>query len=117
MILKDKDMPSLYWSNIPLLNTTTMNAEDTLLPFVLPHEVFAKMVANAPASRFRAEMTEALSAELQKSCTSLGLPATSMIPLGLHGDGVPHQKHGSIECFFLELCWLAPHGPNLVCSA
>ena len=34
-----------------------------------------------------------------KSCVQLGIPAATCIPLGMHGDGVPHQKHGSVECF------------------
>ena len=52
-------------------------------------------------------------ADLRKAfCRSLGLPADDLVPLGFHGDGVPHQHGRSVQVF--SWCYLALAGAERI---
>eukprot|EP00974_Lingulodinium_polyedra_P092438 8955526-Lingulodinium_polyedra.AAC.1 len=69
------------------------------MPFLLPHEMLFSMVSNLGFNV--SDMVTLPSSHLQKMkedmCKGIGLDPGNTIPLGLHGDGVPHQKAKSIE--------------------
>ena len=115
-ILKDKKgMPALYMALIPLHNTTTEEIEETMFPFILPHEVLAKIIAKKPLCELKGGLEPELKNELGKSCGDLGLDADQVLPLGLHGDGVPHQKQGTTECFSWNIASL-PHMERILAA-
>ena len=73
------------------------------------------MLESRPPLEFREQASEKLLSELTKACATLGIDGTSIIPLGLHGDGVPHSKKGSIECFSWNFGGL-PHMERMLCA-
>ena len=99
LLLKGKDLPSLYWASIPLMNKGTNAMEDISLPFLLPHEVFAKMSKSIRRQEVRQRLEPQLQTMLEDMCESLRVPLEEVSPLGMHGDGVPHQKNQTMECF------------------
>ena len=100
LLLKSKDMPSLYWAKVPLHCSATEQSQEIELPFLLPHEMFHKVCSKIGSPReLKSDMDPCLQELLSDCCSQLRTSPTEVIPLGLHGDGVPHQKHGSIECF------------------
>ena len=69
-------------------------------PFLLPHEVFAKMLANDDAAQASLRVLAPEMATMRdKLCSDLGIDPAEFIPIGMHGDGVPHAKKKSLECF------------------
>ena len=79
-------------------NSETKSLGQVSLPFLLPHEVLEHMFAGAAdISSFvaRSPGVQALSEDV---CRQLKLDPAHFVGIGLHGDGVPHQKRGSIEC-------------------
>ena len=114
-LLKNKDLCSLYWAPIPLLDPGTGALVEVDFPFLLPHELFAKLVSKKPIQDFKEGASPELLAEFGKTCKSLGLKANEAIPIGLHGDGVPHCKKGTTECFSWNVAGI-PHADRLLCA-
>ena len=108
-LLKDKtDACNLYWAKVPLLDPGSGELEHTDFPFLLPHELFAKMIAKKPINHFKGGASGELLAEMGTSCKTLGIDSDHAVPIGLHGDGVPHSKQGSTEVFSWNFAGL-PH--------
>ena len=59
-ILKQRDVPTLYWAQVSLKDPETKDEQQEWLPFVLPHEVFSKMVESKPALVFREQASQDL---------------------------------------------------------
>ena len=98
---------ALYWAKVPVNNPKTKQVEECSLPFLLPHEWLADYLRQPGA--FEEAMPETgtyESQELAKVCKAWRNPENSMLPLGLHGDGVPIQ--GRMNQSTLDL--------NLPCS-
>ena len=106
LLLKPKDMPELYWAKVPLKNGDRIEEVD--LPFLLPHEMFPRLVAQTSVSQLKRDCDPALLKMFNDICASMRMPSGETIPIGLHGDGVPHQKHQSIEAF----SWNFPGVPS-----
>eukprot|EP00969_Alexandrium_andersonii_P253201 11190350-Alexandrium_andersonii.AAC.1 len=110
--LKGTTAPEVYWARIPCQDPSTgENKKMTWLPFLLPHEFLAQlvnhdapleeMVAFPPGSGMAAQQADF--AQKHPHIT-----ASKLIPLGLHGDGVPHKKKDTIEVF----TWNTPTMPK-----
>lgn len=95
-MLKGCSTPPLYWCTMPLYNKNTNMLDDTDMPVLLPHEVFASIVTNEHITDLLACKPE-IETIRKKVCASLGLDPTQALAIGIHGDGVPHQKRKSIE--------------------
>ena len=89
--------------------------EMTELPVLLPHELLDVLVTPADVSSL-AELPASLEDRKRDLCNQLGLDHTTFIALGLHGDGVPHQKRKTIEVFSWNFV-AHPHGQRYLFAA
>ena len=98
--LKNTSMPLLYWAEIPLWDESRDRALPTWFPFLLPHEIFARLLQSdttaQPALHFLSPEMDELRGKL---CSDLGIDPLTFIGVGLFGDGVPHSKRKTVECF------------------
>ena len=98
---------SLYWAKVPVNNRRTKQVEECALPFLWPHEWLADYLRQPGA--FEEAMPETgtyESQELAKVCKAWRNPEGSMLPLGLHGDGVPIQgrmNQSTLDFFTVNL--------------
>ena len=49
--LKHTTMPALYWAKVPLWDASIHACADTWFPFLLPHEVFARLLQSDGSAR------------------------------------------------------------------
>ena len=98
--LKHTTMPDLYWALIPVWNQDKGELELVEFPFLLPHELFGNMIQD---KGFVKDVWMSLPPEMSKLrdiyCRQLGIDPSEFIPIGLHGDGVPHQKRKTVDVF------------------
>ena len=83
------------------------------LPFLLPHEVFAHYMKSRPLKDVRSDLDPCLSKLIEDYCHKLKLESSTFVPLGLHADGVPHQKRKTIEVFHWNFLGEANTSPSL----
>ena len=101
LLLRESTVPEPYWAEVPTHDPKT--GEDGVmvrLPCLLVHEVLAAMWTRGSESRRR--MTSAVpfvDALRQDFCRKGGLDADGVVPIGFHGDGVPHQHGRSVQVF------------------
>ena len=69
------------------------------MPFLLPHEVLATLWAQYGYALY--DPSEPVENNLIASCKKHGLDFNKgvVLPLGVHGDGVPNQAHKTVVCF------------------
>jgi hypothetical protein len=107
-LLRGCTMPSLYFAKVPLWQQGQMVELD--FPFLLPHEVLGHLHTARPdlleQTRPAADSLPELRALVAKVEESLGVPG--LLPVGLHGDGVPYSKRQSLEA----LSWNFPGQPQ-----
>ena len=98
--LKGVSFPDIYWQDIPLWNPDKQVLELVQFPFLLPHELFAKMIESGGTDTFdlNYENKELHQMKLDY-CKDVGIGPSTFIGVGIHGDGVPHQTSGSVEVF------------------
>ena len=87
--------PDPCWVEVPFLNKETGLVEIQECPVLLPHEVLAYFVEK-DASRLSSWMPTPAHGVIHNAvdwCNKFGEDMRSMIPLGLHGDGVPFAMH------------------------
>jgi hypothetical protein len=96
-----------YWAEIPVLNRKTNKTKLVWYPFLVPHEWLSLYCADPLALH---DLEPAVGSKYHKHradvARELGLPAESIVVLGLHGDGVPVQgTHNvqSLDCFALNM--------------
>ena len=89
---KNHTWPDLYWAEIPLKNPSNKEVASYKLPFLLPHEWVSDYL-HQPGAFQEAQPEEGsyLDKECRRVCAAWHRQARSMVPLGLHGDGVPVQ--------------------------
>eukprot|EP00969_Alexandrium_andersonii_P152546 6745493-Alexandrium_andersonii.AAC.1 len=98
-LFKHSDMPNLYYSKILLWDKDEMKQIEEDFPVLLPHEVLAKVADQVadPYAEFGQVKGKQMNDLKNSLCSKLNISADHFIPLGLHGDGVPHQKSKSVE--------------------
>ena len=87
------------------------------MPFLLPHEMLASMFEknNLAVEDFANTPSTEMQDLKRKVCRELGLDPRTCIPLGLHGDGVPHQKQGSVEVLSWNFLGV-PESERMLCA-
>ena len=85
------------WAKAPLLDKPSGTMVDIDIPMILPHEMLAIIMGKKTTREMSVSTDPHLEQLVTDVCSSLKLPRSQMVPIGLHGDGVPHQKHGSVE--------------------
>ena len=96
---KNSTWPELYWATIPLKSGKTKEVKHEKMPFLLPHEWLADYFLQPgsveealppPGSPLGQELLR-VEAAWKKRLREPDEEGRPMVPLGLHGDGVPVQ--------------------------
>jgi hypothetical protein len=89
------DCPVPYWDDVPFVNMDTGHVDMHESPVLLTQEVLAYYIKQAPTilSSWIPTPTHAVSNNAQHWCNSFANDIRSMIPLGVHGDGVPFASN------------------------
>ena len=95
-VVRGARMPQLYWVDVPLYCSASDTAVKTQLPVILPHELFAQIVADVDLPSLMV-MSPELRHIHRSICSKLSISLREGIPIGVHGDGVPHQKRKTVE--------------------
>ena len=95
-LLKGSTKPPLYFASIPLKRKDTGAIEHVRMPFLLPHEMIAHIVGKKDLAPFQ-QWSPEVKQQINKVCSAIKGDIDNFIGIGLHGDGVPHQKRKSIE--------------------
>jgi len=90
-IMKGCTFPSEYWVYVPVINRETQEVEEGPLPALLPHEALAHRNENDSGllGSWLPTPGHTIFHTAQQWCDTLGVNIREMIPIGLHGDGVP----------------------------
>ena len=110
--LKTSDFPcGPYWAKVPVKNRRTKTVTEVSLPFLLPHEVFDDV-----STRLGERMKEfvpgqdgvfaSIHSKLRSVAEELHVPLDRLVPIGVHGDGVPFKAKmkDSLEQVSWNLC-------------
>ena len=75
------------------------------LPFILPHELLDQIVAASRGHNLVDLPSSDAGLQRMKTdwCKHLKVPDRRTIPMGFHGDGVPHQVKSSLFVFSWNL--------------
>ena len=98
--LKEVDKPNVYWARIPCKDLATGAAKTlTWCPFLLVHEMLASLVEKhaGDVSSFTA-IPQQLWSMKRKFFANHGINDDLTLGVGLHGNGVAHQKRTTVEC-------------------
>ena len=99
-MLKGCKLPLLYWALIPMRDPKTeQNNVLTWMPFLLVHEVLSALWDALGEELYDPSPT--VEKNLKASCKANGVDFNKevVLPLGVHGDGVPNQAHKTIVAF------------------
>lgn len=91
---KNHNWTDLYWTKIPMkmLGKKSNDLQSHWMPFLLPHDWLPAYLLQPGAwEEGVPEKGTYLAKETTEACRAWGNPEGSMLPLGLHGDGVPVQ--------------------------
>ena len=110
--LKDTKMPSPYYAEVSIHDPEQdKDHVKVMLPFLLPHEMIHAIMKNSPASATSlSELPEGspLDNNAIRISNETGVSRNRIIPIGFHGDGVPHKKNKSVQVcswmFWLGVC-------------
>ena len=117
---KHSSWPELYWAAIPLKNNRTKEVVQQQVPFLLPHEWLADYflqpgaveealpTQNSPLGQELQRVKEAWDIKREPEEGSEPEQGRPMVPLGMHGDGVPVQgRMNQSTCDFITINLLA----------
>ena len=99
-MLKTCSLPLLYWALIPMRDPKTeQNNVLTWMPFLLVHEMLSALWEALGDALYDPSPT--IEKNLKASCTANGINFNkeNVLPLGMHGDGVPNNVHKTIIAF------------------
>jgi len=101
--LKGTSVPRPYFAEVPIHDPRTdEDGVKVMLPFLLPHEmVNAISKKNLNVTRDLSELPDG--SPLDDAATSFArehnVPRERVVPIGFHGDGVPHKRNKSVQVF------------------
>ena len=100
-MLKGAVPPDPYFASVPVHCKQTNQRQLADMAFMLPHEVLCQLVEKNGSCRDFQPVEGHLLEEVRRWATTMGVPADVVIPLGLHGDGVPFaaKMRDSLEQF------------------
>ena len=115
--IKKATLPKPYYASIPVKDRKTGAPRRATLPFLLVHEVlFQICVAMGMAFRDCTEFPEGsgFAKVKAKFARDHGIHEDGLlVPIGIHGDGVPFQKKSSLELISWNLCCIEGSERNL----
>jgi len=115
--LKDTTVPEPYFADIPIHDVKSDQDHVTIaLPFLLVHEMIASMVKKCPSITNELSVlppNTRLDNLAMKFARDNGVDRSRILPLGIHGDGVPYKKNRS--CQVISWNFLAtPHAERFM---
>ena len=93
---KNSHWPPLYWFEAVVFDRKEQKNVRTMLPMLLPHEVFSVMHKKRRTDEALCDRSHLQPGELQKhaaAATALGVRPESVAGIGLWGDGVPMTRN------------------------
>lgn len=122
-IYEESKWPPLYYIEVPTKNVRTQQREMTLMPVLLPHEALQCIAETVGTNRMRQFLARPdhaphLQTRIQSFCERWNRMPSRVVPMGLHGDGVPFaaKMTDSLEL----LSWNIPtlvNSPRIVFAA
>jgi len=115
-------VPRPYWFQVPVLNKRTGLQDNANLPCILPHELFARIVESNPEQVPRLlagpDNGNHLLPFVQEWSRAFDVPVDQVVPVGLHGDGVPFaaKMRDSLEQLVWNFC-TQPHSERFLFTA
>ena len=113
---KHSSWPELYWAAVPLKQPRTKEVVQQQVPFLLPHEWLADYflqpgaveealpAQNSPLGQELQRVKEAWDIKREPEEGSEPEQGRPMVPLGMHGDGVPVQgRMNQSTCDFITI--------------
>ena len=113
---KHSSWPELYWAAVPLKHPRTKEVVQQQVPFLLPHEWLADYflqpgaveealpAQNSPLGQELQRVKEAWDIKREPEEGSEPEQGRPMVPLGMHGDGVPVQgRMNQSTCDFITI--------------
>ena len=82
--------PDFYWAEVKVKDLKTQGVQTIWLPFLLPHE-WLHFFFKHPLAWQEVKPETGSRHEQHVTKIAQGMPVTGIVPLGLHGDGVPIQ--------------------------
>ena len=114
-LTKGSHVPKPYWFSVPTYDKKKKKYETSLVPCILPHDMFQAVASHSPKSIPSLYPTETHGEHMLDKVREVegkwSIPAGTLIPLGLWGDGAPMASKGreSHEALSWNFCTL-PHG-------
>ena len=106
--LKDVKCPEPYYADIPIKGRKPGGPSVARFPFLLPHEVLFHLFQNHGSTLVdELDFPEESGFAKHKAnwIKSFNLPPDAIVvPVGIHGDGVPHQKRKTVEVMSWNIC-------------
>ena len=96
---------------MPITNPkTAQTGFEVALPFLLPHELLPQLLTKDIELLQKATAVTGTSVEElhRKWCSDFDLSPHMVVPVGFFGDGVPHQKNKSVNCYSWNMPALGP---------
>ena len=115
-LAKESSMPHLYWAELPMSSDVHSSTTLVSMPFLLPHEVIGNASDRSKYFHDVPPNMDKLRVVRDRACASLGMDPRLVSPIGLHGDGVPHQKKGNIEVLSWNPCAFPDYERVLFCA-
>ncbi len=104
-MLKDSNAPEPHWAEIPCaIEAGSKVKKRAMLLFFLMHKIFPKFVPKLNDAEISEFKDFGMETKRRQFCADNGIPMEMMIPIGLNGDGVPHQKYRTVEVFSWNIC-------------
>lgn len=99
-LLKEAKMPEPYYAEVPVRNPKSPKSQAAAwLPFLLPHEMMAFALKSLSICEVTSFADEGWQSKHAAWARSHGCDVRQTVPMGFHGDGVPHKAkmRGSVE--------------------
>ena len=111
-LMKGNKSPAPYWVEIPVSDPKKPGKQcKALVPVLLMHEMFHFVLEGVALASVVAFEGAGLESKRKKFAADYNLDHRKVVPIGLHGDGVPHKAkgRGSVEVmswsFAAQPCW------------
>ena len=119
-IMRKVTRPPVYWEQIPTYDPRTNKSRHMVwIPFLLMHELLWSIIQTSGMALKQFTSLPSSLPGLNKMkasfCRKFGLAPSECIPLGLHGDGVPHSKSGTVEVFSWNFIGIPTAERHLFC--
>jgi hypothetical protein len=99
-MIKGATLPEPYYADIPCAASPGSKLSSTVrLPFILLHEMMAMLMQTVQVGAVCTFQDVGMESKRKRFAESNAIDFNTLVPIGFHGDGVPHQKNRTVEVF------------------